>query len=44
MFRDLDMPMIESLEIPDEYQFMDEELIGLIREGTEYHLRSKFGI
>mgnify|MGYP000961152189 CR=1 FL=1 len=34
-FRDLDLPPIESLEIPDEFAFMDDELVGLIREGTE---------
>ena len=44
MFRDLEMPMIESLDIPDEYQFMDAELIGLIRAGTEFHLKSRLGI
>jgi predicted protein tyrosine phosphatase len=43
-FRDLKLPVIESLEIPDEYQFMDEELVGLIREGTEFHLKYRFGI
>jgi predicted protein tyrosine phosphatase len=29
------LPRIESLEIPDDYEFMDEELVGLIRNGTE---------
>ena len=44
MFRDLEMPMIESLDIPDVYQFMDVELIRLIREGTEIHLKSRLVI
>jgi protein-tyrosine phosphatase len=35
-FADLEqLPRIESLEIPDDYEFMDEELIELIRNGTE---------
>jgi predicted protein tyrosine phosphatase len=37
-------PPIVSLEIPDEYQFMDEELIGLIREGVEFHLQHELNI
>jgi len=39
LFPDVRMPRIESLDIPDEYEFMDGELVGLIREGTEPHLR-----
>jgi predicted protein tyrosine phosphatase len=34
-----DHPPIVSLDIPDEFQYMDEELIRLIREGVEFHLR-----
>lgn len=34
-FRDSDFPLIESLEIPDEYAYMDPELVELIRECTE---------
>ena len=43
-FRDLDIPLIDSLDIPDEYEYMDEELVKLIREGTEFHLKHRFGI
>ena len=43
-FRDLDLPLIDSLDIPDEYEFMNEELVELIREGTEFHLKHRFGI
>ena len=43
-FRDLDLPPIESLEIPDDYQFMDPELVSLIREGTESFLERLFKI
>lgn len=42
-FRDLDLPPIESLEIPDEFAFMDDELVRLIREGTETALAQRFG-
>jgi predicted protein tyrosine phosphatase len=31
-------PPMESLEIPDDYPYLDPELIGLIRAGTEPHL------
>jgi len=38
-FRDLILPPIQSLDIPDEYQFMDEELTELIQSSVEYHIR-----
>jgi predicted protein tyrosine phosphatase len=31
-------PEIKSLDIPDEYQYMDQELIQLIRSGVEYQI------
>ena len=31
-------PRIESLEIPDEYEYMDEELIHIIKSSTEPYL------
>jgi predicted protein tyrosine phosphatase len=37
-----DHPPIVSLDIPDEFEFMDEDLIRLIREGVEFHLRQEF--
>jgi predicted protein tyrosine phosphatase len=37
-FRRSRLPPIKSLDIPDEYQFMDEELIELIRSGVEYQI------
>ena len=43
-FRDLDLPFIDSLDIPDEYEFMNGELVELIRERTEFHLKHRFGI
>ena len=32
------LPRIESLDIPDEFKYMDEELIELITEGTEFYI------
>jgi hypothetical protein len=32
------------LDIPDEYERMDERLIDLIQKGTEFHLKEEFGI
>ena len=34
-YRSLALPTIQSLDIPDEYEFMDEELVGLIQDGVE---------
>jgi predicted protein tyrosine phosphatase len=34
-FRSFQLPPIYSLDISDDYQFMDEELIELIKVGTE---------
>ena len=33
-------PPIECLDIPDDYEFMDEELITLIRGGTEFQINA----
>ena len=38
LFRHLDLPPIVSLDIPDEYEYMDSELIELIQKGTEFHI------
>jgi predicted protein tyrosine phosphatase len=40
LFRDLDLPPIESLDIPDEYEYMDEDLVELIKSGVEHHIKS----
>lgn len=34
-FPDIDLPRTESLEIPDDYEYMDPDLIELIRDGFE---------
>jgi predicted protein tyrosine phosphatase len=31
-------PRIVSLDIPDDYEFMDEELVQLINDGVEFYL------
>ncbi len=35
------LPRIKSLEIPDEYDYMNEELIQMIKSSTEPHLKVK---
>ena len=40
LFRDLSLPRIENLDIPDEYEYMDEELIEIIILGVEFHILS----
>ena len=39
LFRDIRLPPIKSLDIPDEYEYMDEELIEIIKSGAEYHIK-----
>ena len=34
-------PPMECLDIPDDYEFMDAELIELIRSGTEFHIHAR---
>lgn len=34
-FKHLDLPTMMSLEIPDDYEFMDADLIGLMRGAVE---------
>jgi len=40
LFRQLTLPKIENLDIPDEYEYMEEELIKLIKNGVEYHINT----
>jgi len=38
-YRDLpELPAIEVLEIPDEYEFMDDELVATLRPQIEYFI------
>lgn len=39
LFRDLTLPKIEDLDIPDEYEYMDEELIELIEKKVEFYIQ-----
>lgn len=32
--------MIVSLDIPDEYEYMDKELVTRLKTGVEFHLRN----
>ena len=43
-FKDLQLPPIECLDIPDDYKYMAPELVTLVREGTEMWLNARFGI
>ena len=43
-FRGTPLPTIECLDIPDDYGFMDDALVELIRAGAEAQLSAKFGI
>ena len=38
-FRD-SFPPMECLDIPDDYEFMEEELVTLIRDGTELQINA----
>jgi predicted protein tyrosine phosphatase len=38
LFRDLSLPKIENLDIPDEYEYMDDELVELIENRVEYYI------
>ncbi|MPM37319.1 hypothetical protein SDC9_83929 [bioreactor metagenome] len=38
-FRGLALPRIESLDIPDDYGFMDEELVKRIEEGMNHYFQ-----
>jgi predicted protein tyrosine phosphatase len=39
LFRDLQLPKIENLDIPDVYEYMDNELIDLIKQGVEFYIQ-----
>jgi predicted protein tyrosine phosphatase len=39
LFRDLSLPRIENLNIPDEYEYMNDELIEIIEKGVEFHIQ-----
>ena len=43
-YRHLELPAIEVLEIPDDYEFMDEELIEMLTDRINYTLKSVYEI
>ncbi len=43
-FRHLELPRIVNLNIPDDYEFMDEELVELLKERISYSLQHIFDI
>ena len=43
-FRHLDLPAIEVLDIPDDYEFMDEELIHLLTDKINATLKTVYEI
>jgi protein-tyrosine phosphatase len=44
LYKHLNLPAIEVLHIPDEYDFMDEELIDLLTDRINQSLKSRYGI
>jgi len=40
-YRGFELPPIVSLDVPDDYGFMDEELIEMLRESTEFLLEGQ---
>lgn len=43
-FRQLDLPDINVLDIPDDYEFMDEELIDLLTDRITSTLRAVYDL
>jgi protein-tyrosine phosphatase len=44
MYRHLEIPKIEILNIPDDYEFMNEELIGILTEKINDSFQSNYDI
>ncbi len=43
-FRSLNIPSIYSLDIPDEYEYLDEELIALLKTRINGTLRTEYNL
>jgi protein-tyrosine phosphatase len=41
IYRDYKLPLIEVLDIPDEYEYMNEELISMIKQSVEYLISTR---
>lgn len=44
LYRHLDLPPIQVLHIPDEYEFMDEKLIDILTDRVDAALLDFFGL
>ncbi len=42
LYAHLELPKIEVMNIPDEYEFMDEELIELLSEKINFYLQMNY--
>ena len=42
LYRTLDLPIIKVLHIPDDYEYMDEELIYLLSDGINLYFKETF--
>lgn len=43
-YRHLELPLIKVLDIPDDYEFMDEELIDLLTDRITQSLKTEYDI
>ena len=39
-YRDYNLPRIENLDIPDEYEYMNNELIEMIKASVEFIIKN----
>lgn len=44
LYKSINLPIIEVLGIPDEYEYMDEELIELLKSGINETLKVVFSL
>jgi protein-tyrosine phosphatase len=44
LYSHLELPDMENLNIPDEYEFMDEELVEMLQDKMNHTLHSVFNI
>lgn len=44
LYRNLDLPIIKVLHIPDDYEYMDDELIDLLHDRINEAFELEFGI
>ncbi len=43
LYSHIDLPLIEVLDIPDDYEFMDEDLVMILSEKINEILRRRYG-